>query len=94
MPFFRHLPKRGFSNDRFERRYEIVNICQLEIFEDGSTVGIGQLSRAGLVGSEKSRVKVLGKGELSKKLSISAHKFSKSAEEKIVGTGGSVNIIG
>jgi len=93
MPLFRRLPKRGFNNYNFETRYDIINISQLERFEDGASVGIEQLTQAGLVGGPKSKVKVLGDGELTKKLQVSAHKFSKSAGEKIVASGGTVQVI-
>ncbi len=93
MPLFRRLPKRGFNNKEFARRCEIVNICQLERFEDGATISIEQLSEAGLVDSIKSRVKILGKGDLTRKLQVSAHKFSKSAEEKITASGGTAKVI-
>jgi large subunit ribosomal protein L15 len=94
MPLFRRLPKRGFSNYNFATRYEIVNILQLEKFADGSVVGVEQLCSAGLVGSSKSKVKILGKGDLTKKLEVTAHKFSKSAQQKIVNCGGTAEIIG
>jgi len=85
MPLFRRLPKRGFSNYKFAARYEIVNVLQLERFDDGAAVGVEQLSGAGLIGSSKSKVKILGNGELTKKLEVAAHKFSKAAEQKIIG---------
>ena len=94
MPLFRRLPKRGFSNFNFADRYEIVNVCQLERFEEGTEVGVDQLVAAGLVDRAKSRVKVLGNGALTKKLKVSAHKFSRSAQEKIASCGGSVSIVG
>ncbi|MFC1652938.1 50S ribosomal protein L15 [Planctomycetota bacterium] len=90
MPLFRRLPKRGFNNAQFAKTYEIVNVSQLERFEDGAEVGVEQLAAAGLVDSSKSRVKILGNGELTKKLTVTAHKFSKSAEEKVTGCGGTV----
>ena len=93
MPLFRRLPKRGFSNYKFATRCEIVNISQLERFEDGADVGAEQLSNAGLIGSTKSKVKILGKGDLTKKLQVSAHKFSKTAEQKIVASGGIAKVI-
>lgn len=93
MPLFRRLPKRGFNNTKFATRCEIVNICQLERFEDGASVGIEQLSQAGLVDSIKSKVKILGKGDLTRKLQVTAHKFSKSAEEKITASGGTAKVI-
>ena len=88
MPLFRRLPKRGFSNKNYETRYEIVNVSQLERFDDGLSVGVEQLSGAGLVGNLKSRVKILGDGDLTKKLDVTAHKFSKTAEQKIEACGG------
>jgi large subunit ribosomal protein L15 len=93
MPLFRRLPKRGFSNRQFAVRCEIVNVCQLERFEDGATVGTEQLSDAGLIDSAKSRVKILGNGDLTKKLEVTAHKFSKAAEQKITASGGMVNVV-
>lgn len=96
MPLFRRLPKRGFSNVQFETKYEIVNISQLDAFEDGAKVGLEELHNAGLVDLKRSRaakVKILGDGELSKKLEVSAHKFSKAAQEKITGIGGSATVL-
>ncbi len=93
MPLFRRLPKRGFSNYKFAIRCEIVNVSQLERFQDGADVGIEQLSDAGLVDSAKSKIKILGKGDLTKKLQVTAHKFSKTAEQKIVASGGAAKVI-
>jgi large subunit ribosomal protein L15 len=93
MPLFRRLPKRGFSNFKFETRYKIVNVSQLEIFDEGTTVGMEQLSSAGLIDSLRNKVKILGDGELTKKLLVTAHKFSKVAEQKIVASGGTAKII-
>jgi len=93
IPLFRRLPKRGFSNFNFASRYEVVNVSQLERFEDGSVVGLEQLSGAGLVAGKTSRVKILGDGELTRKLQVSAHRFSKSAEQKILGCGGTAQVI-
>lgn len=94
MPLFRRLPKRGFNNYNFSRRYEIVNISQLErIFDDGAAINVQELATAGLVDSFKSKVKVLGDGELTKKLTVTAHKFSKSAEQKISDCGGTVKVV-
>ena len=93
MPLFRRLPKRGFNNYNFAARCEIVNVCQLERFEDGAIVGVEQLSSAGLIDSIKSKVKILGKGDLTKKLQVTAHKFSKNAEQKIAASGGTVKMI-
>jgi len=94
MPLFRRLPKRGFSNYNFARRYEIVNVSQLERFDDGTDIGVEQLSNAGLIDSGKNKVKILGDGELTKKLQVTAHKFSRTAEQKIEACGGTTNIKG
>ena len=93
MPLFRRLPKRGFSNKSYATRCEIVNVSQLERFDDGAAVGIEQLSDVGLIGGAKSKVKILGKGELTKKLQVTAHKFSRTAEQKIVASGGIAKVI-
>ena len=93
MPLFRRLPKRGFSNKSYATRCEIVNVSQLERFDDGTDVGIEQLSDVGLIGGAKSKVKILGKGELTKKLQVTAHKFSRTAEQKIVASGGIAKVI-
>lgn len=92
-PFFRHLPKRGFNNKEFATRFMVVNVSQLERFEDGAQVGVEQLSNAGLISGITNKVKILGDGELTKRLQVVAHKFSKSAEEKIVGCGGTTTKI-
>lgn len=93
MPLFRRLPKRGFNNANFKKSYEIVNVSQLERFDDGSAVGHEELSQAGLIDSTNSRVKILGDGELTKKLEVSANKFSKSAAEKISNCGGNTQVV-
>ncbi|MGB8225910.1 MAG: 50S ribosomal protein L15 [Sedimentisphaerales bacterium] len=93
MPLFRRLPKRGFSNYRFVRRYEIVNVSQLDKFEDGSVIDVKSLFVAGLVNSAGSKVKVLGDGELTKKLDVNVHKFSKAAHDKILSCGGAAKVV-
>ena len=93
MPLFRRLPKRGFSNYKFATRYQVVNVSQLERFDEGAAVSVEQLSNAGLILSLKSKVKILGNGELTKKLEVVAHKFSKTAEQKIIGCGGTAKVI-
>jgi large subunit ribosomal protein L15 len=93
IPLFRHLPKRGFNNKNFATRFEVVNVSQLERFEDGTQVGVEQLLRAGLIPGAASKVKILGDGELTKKLQVAAHRFSKTAEQKIVGCGGTATKI-
>ena len=87
---FRRLPKRGFSNHDFEHRFYIVNLADLERFDNGATVDATVLIDAGLVPDEKQPVKILGDGDLGAvKLQISAHAFSASAREKIAAAGGS-----
>jgi large subunit ribosomal protein L15 len=93
LPLFRRLPKRGFSNFNFGTRYEIVNVQQLERFEDGAAINIEKLAAAGLIGGAESTVKILGKGELTKKLQVTAHRFSRSAQQKIVASGGAAILI-
>ena len=87
-PIFRRLPKRGFSNFQFERRFHIVNLSDLERFDNGATVDATALKDAGLVPDLKQPVKILGGGTLSKKLTVVAGKYSKSAFEKIAQAGG------
>jgi len=94
MPLFRRLPKRGFSNFKFAARYEIVNVSQLERFNDDADVGIEQLLKAGLIPNCKNKVKILGNGELTKKVQVTAHRFSRTAEQKIIGCGGTAKSIG
>ena len=91
-PLFRRLPKRGFTNIN-AKEYAIVNLDQLNVFEDGAEVTPVVLIESGIVKAEKSGIKILGNGELTKKLSVKAAKFSKSAEEAITAKGGSVEVI-
>ena len=93
IPLFRRMPKRGFSNFEFAQRYEVVNVSQLERFADGSAITLQELSEKGLIDSSRSRVKILGGGALTKRLQVAAHRFSKSAEQKITGCGGTVQVI-
>ena len=86
---FRRVPKRGFSNHDFERRFHIVNLSDLERFDSGTTVDAAVLIEAGLVPDAKQPVKILGNGGISKKLTVVAGWYSKSAHEKITAAGGS-----
>ena len=91
MPIYRRLPKKGFNNIDFAIRYAIVNVSTLnERFDDGGEVNEGSLRAAGLVKGRHHGVKILGGGELSKKLTVSANKVSASAREKIEKAGGKV----
>jgi large subunit ribosomal protein L15 len=87
MPLHRRIPKRGFTNI-FKKDYAVVNVSDLERFDNGATVDETTLRQAGLVKGQHDGVKVLGDGELSKKLTVSATKFSKSAKEIIEKAGG------
>ena len=91
-PLFRRLPKRGFTNIN-AKEYTLVNLDQLNVFEDGTEVTPVVLKEAGIIRAEKSGVKVLGNGELTKKLTVKAAKFSKSAEAAITAKGGSIEVI-
>ena len=91
-PLARRLPKRGFTN--FNRKeYAIVNLSTLEQFEDGTNVNAALLIEKGIIKMELSGLKVLGNGELTKKLTVSAVKFSKSAQEAIEKAGGKVEVL-
>ena len=87
-PIFRRFPKRGFSNFEFERRFHIVNLADLERFDNGATVDAVALKEAGLIPDTKQPVKILGEGAITKKLTIVAGWYSKSAHEKITQAGG------
>ena len=87
MPLHRRLPKRGFTNI-FKKDYAVVNISDLERFDNGASVDETMLRQAGLVKGQHDGVKVLGDGELSKKLTVSATKFSASARKQIEAAGG------
>jgi large subunit ribosomal protein L15 len=88
MPLHRRLPKRGFTNI-FKKDYAVVNVSDLERFDNGATVGEAELRKAGLVKGQHDGIKVLGDGKLSKKLSVSATKFSATAKKQIEAAGGS-----
>ncbi len=91
MPLQRRVPKRGFNNI-FAKRYAIVNVGDLEKFDDGATVDIKSLKTVGLVKKEYDGLKVLGEGNLNKKLTVNAVKFSKAAKEKIENAGGKAEV--
>ncbi len=89
-PMLARIPKRGFNNVQFRTEYQIVNVTSLECFEDGSRVDPPALEEARLIEDRDKPVKILGKGELTRKLTVVATKFSSSATEKITRVGGSV----
>ena len=92
-PLWKALPKRGFSNHMFKKHYSVVNLSAIDArFDDGAEVNPEMLVKLGLIRDTKLPVKVLGNGETSKKLTVTAAKFSKSAEEKITKAGGSITV--
>ena len=94
MQLFRRIPKRGFSNARFRRDFLIVNVGALDAaFDDGATVDPEALKKAGLAKGPADGVRVLGDGELTKRLTVRANHFSKSAQEKITAKGGTADLI-
>ncbi len=93
MPLHRRLPKRGFTNI-FRKEYAVVNLDQLGKFEAGTQVDPELLKRNGIVKNLMDGLKILGKGELTRAIQVRAHKFSKSAAEKIQKAGGTFEVIG
>mgnify|MGYP004552975121 FL=1 len=92
MPLYRRLPKRGFNNI-FAKQYVAINVSELERFEDGTTVTAELLKESGVVSKTLDGIKVLGRGELTKKLEVKVAKFSASAAEKIEKAGGKAEVI-
>ncbi|MFS8631282.1 MAG: 50S ribosomal protein L15 [Bacillales bacterium] len=92
MPLFQRLPKRGFTNIN-RKEYAIVNLETLNRFEDGTEVTPELLIETGVVKNMKAGIKILAKGELKKKLTVKAHKFSSAAKEAIEAAGGSLEVI-
>ena len=92
MPLYRRIPKRGFKN-RNTLEIVAINVSALEVFEDGATVDIEALVASGIVRNPKDGVKILGNGELTKKLTVQANAFSASAVEKIEALGGKAEVI-
>jgi large subunit ribosomal protein L15 len=94
MPLHRRVPKRGFNNTAFRIEYAVVNLDQLEsVFDAGATVNAEALRAAGLVRGKQSRIKVLARGEVTKALTVHAHKFSGKAAEKLAAAGGKAEAI-
>ena len=93
LPLYRRLSKRGFNNYNFRTVYATVNVSDLGIFDEGTVVTVELLKEVGLVTKELDGVKVLGNGNLSKKLTVKANKFSETAKEKIENVGGTIEVI-
>ena len=92
MPLYRRIPKRGFTN-RNTKDIVAINISALEVFDNGSTVDVNALMEAGIIKNPRDGVKILGNGELTKKLTVKADAFSASAKEKIEALGGSAEVM-
>jgi large subunit ribosomal protein L15 len=92
MPLYRRIPKRGFLN-RNTKEIVAINMSRLEVFEDGATVTIDAMKEVGIIKNPKDGVKILGNGELTKKLTVQANAFSASAKEKIESLGGKAEVI-
>jgi len=92
MPLHRRMPKRGFSNP-FSRDLSIVNVETLNAFEAGAVIGPDELALQGLVHARRKGIKILGDGDLKVALTVKAHAFSKSAQEKITAAGGTTEIL-
>ncbi len=93
LPLFRRLPKRGFSNAKFKTEYAIINLSDLNKFEDNTVITPEILKEMGLVKNQIDGIKVLGNGTLEKKITVQAHKFSSVAKEQIEKLGGKAEVI-
>lgn len=92
MPLMRRLPKRGF-NSMFGISYQVVNIGSLNRFDANSVVGPAELKKAGLIGSQKDQIKILGDGKLDKALTVKAHKFSAGAKKALEASGAKIEVL-
>ena len=93
MPLYRRVPKKGFSNYPFKTIYETVNVERLEVFEDGAVVTPETLIEKGIIRKVCDGVKIMGNGDLTKKLTVKAAKFTATAKEKIEAVGGTAEVI-
>ena len=93
LPLFRRLPKRGFSNAKFKTEYAVINLSDLNRFENDTVITPELLKEMGLVKDMKDGLKILGNGEITKKITVKANKFSKIAKEKIENAGGKAEVI-
>ena len=94
MPLFRRMPKRGFSHETWDKKFHVVNLGEIDkLFNEGDTVSAESLKRVGLAKGPADGVRILGVGDITKKLIFKAHHFSKSADEKIKAKGGTTEVI-
>jgi len=92
-PLYRRIPKRGFNNARFETKYAVINLSDLNKFNDGDTVTPELLKELGIVKKQLAGIKVLANGKLEKKVNVKAHRFSSRAVTKIEELGGTTEVI-
>lgn len=92
-PLYRRIPKRGFNNARFETKYAVINLSDLNRFNDGDVVTPELLKEKGIIKKQLNGVKVLGNGELEKKITVKANRFSSKAVTKIESKGGKAEVI-
>ena len=92
MPLTMRLPKRGFTNN-FRKEYVAINVSRLDVFEDGATVGAVELIEMGIIKKIGDGIKIMGDGELNRKLTVQANKFTATAKEKIEAAGGKAEVI-
>ena len=93
IPLYRRLPKRGFSNAKFKTTYAVINVSDLNRFENGTVVTPALLKETGVIKNQLDGIKVLGNGTLEKKLTVQAHKFSKTAIEKLEASGSKIEVM-
>ena len=93
IPLYRKLPKRGFTNSRFKVNYAIVNVSALNVFEDGAVVDLAALLEKKIIRKSMDGLKVLGNGDITKKLTVKATVFSATAKEKIEAAGGKIEVV-
>ena len=93
LPLYRRLPKRGFTNGKFRTRYAVINLKDLNVFENGTLVTPALLKAKGIIKNQLDGIKILGEGKLEKNLTIQANKFSTTALEKIKESGSKAEVI-
>jgi len=94
MPLFRRIPKRGFSHETWDEKFHVINVGDLDkAFKDGDTVDTEAMKKAGLANGPSDGIRILGTGEVTKKLTVKARHFSKSAAEKIQAKGGTAEVL-
>ena len=93
LPLYRKLPKRGFNNARFGKQYAVINVQALNRFNDGEVVDSAALLASGVIDAVLDGVKILGEGELTKKITVKAAVFSQAAKEKIEAVGGKTEVV-